>query len=411
LVEPATGVSWDVMRRLTSRATKDARAVLVFLQFVFSLGLAVVFGGWLLNLPLWLILSLAVVATMVHIYSYERLRDALYELMLRMITERIGSAAGLKALAFNVIYRGHSVLREAIAGDLESTKLYIKISCWGLLTAVSFQAVLVTLIHTASVILGTPLHSLGLGTGVTIIVLSWIAALLVPPYAEVEHGSGGPPRIHVHIPGSSVAKRALEDAIAFGSAVVNRYFFYNIHPILMRVFQAMGVLLRIPPIRIVQQPGIIDPVLLLCSEKMKDIIKERREAGLIEVEGNIEKFFECGNIEGLEEWVLYQEVDTGTALDKLFGGGGGPSSTLVIRVRDRPRGVRVVATAVMKAWCGRKASVNNKQENNRVISFYATGIEEFIWELYLNILLVTRLASEENLCVPGEDRPGPAKDP
>jgi len=398
------------MSKLASRATKDARAVLVILRLAFSLGLTVMLEGWLLNLPLWLILSSAAVAAMVHIYSYEHLRDALYELMLRT-AERPSSAAGLKGLVFDVVHKGHNILRELIAGDLELAMLYAKIFCWSLLTAASFQAVLVAFIHTASMLLGTPLHNLGPEAGATIIVLSWIAALLVPPYAEVEHGSGSPPRIHVHIPGSSVAKRAVEDAITFGSAVVNRYFFYNIHPILMRVFQAMGVLLHMPPIRIVQQPGIIGPVLLLCSKKMKDIIKERKEAGLVEVEGDIEKFFECGNIDGLEEWVLYQEVDTGTALDKLFGGGGGSSSTLVIRVRDRPRGRRVVATAVMKAWCGRKASVNNKQENNRVISFYATGIEEFIWELYLNILSVTRLASEEDLCVPGEDRRGSAKDP
>jgi len=410
LVEPATGVSWNVMSRLTSGATKDARAVRVFLQFVFSLGLAVVSEGCLLKHPLWLIVFLAGVAAMVHIYSYERLRDALYELMLHT-AKRFSSTTGFKDLVSNVVHKEHNILREVMTGDLELAVLYAKIFCWGLLTAASFQAVLVFLIHTSSVLLGTPLHSLGPGAGVTIIVLSLIAALLVPPYAEVEHGSGGPPRVHVHIPGSSVAKRAVEDALTFGSVVVNRYFFYNINPILMRVFQAMGVLLRIPPIRIVQQPGIIGPVLLLCSERMKDIIRERREAGLVEVEGDIEKFFECGNIEGLEEWVLYQEVDLGTVLDKLLGGGGEPSSTLVIRVRDRPRGGRVVATVVMKAWRGRRILANNKQENNRVISFLAAGAEDYVWELYVNILLATRPASEENLRIPGKKRRKPAKDP
>jgi len=407
LVEPAAGVLWDILIGL-ARAAEDTRAVFVILRFVGSLGLTVVFEGCLLNLPLWLIVFSALVAAVAHVYSYERLRDAFYELMMRAVTERINSTAELRALLFNILYRRHSVLREAIASDPGLAELYNRISYWSLPTMVSFQAILVALIHITSRLLGIPLHSLGSEAGMLLIVLACTAASLAPPYAEVEHGSSGPSRTRIHTPGSGDAKRAAEEAFTFGRTTIYRFFFYNIPPTLMRISQAIGVLLHMPPIRIVQQPGIIGPVLLLCSNGMKKIVEDRREEGLIEVEGNIEGFFKCNEIKGLEEWVAIQEVDLGAALDKLLGGTG---EKLVIRVMDKPRDRRVVAIAIMKAWCGRRILANNKHENNRVISFYAAGVKEYVEELYLSILLATRPASEENLRIPGKKCRGPAKDP
>ncbi len=382
------------------------------LQVLSAFGVAVILYNIILSVPLYVSYSflidllLLVVVLILYCYFCKRLESALNDVMYRLVSEPMRIRKVLD-LINSVLFGERSILddlREYLLTEKDRFRgskefqIYLRISSYFVLPAISLFMLLVLVFIILNEVAPSKFLAVSPLAGFSLLVLAYIimVVLKIKPISRTGY----------------VGREI--DFQQLATSITEKYTYENVvkvKSVSSFLISLLVLLLPLPKLDI-RVPGFWFG-LYMCNSKLLDAIKELRKNGRAEVEGDLNRFFSCGELGGTEKWVELQEISPEEMLEKVMGESDRPTQMLKVTIKDNGKNVAYI---VIKAWKGcrlhrrlRRYREGYRLEIDRierwkVLSVFMMGIREYVEALRMRIELATRKAITENILCEEEQK-------
>jgi len=422
----------DIIKYTMFRPEELSRRIL---RFIVALGFAISVKSLLFQLTTNIIvlatlaLLLILAFSRLHFHFRRRIEEE-FNKAVRQIAMDLMEPSKFLEIMKEVEFEGKSYLDYIFTGRPGELKEFTRRFNWRLATLILIAqfTLFLTIVWVVLLLLiiweaiYNPLPRLGAIEGCTLVVTSYLLALVLVLHAEpIEYRTERKEQARQFTP-------VLPDIAGLVESFTRKFLYENI---VKKPYSYFYILLLpfldliLPNVRLrVERPTAKFGV-LVCSGMLYDAIRKLEKENLIKVEDiqPIDQFFQCDKTERLQAWGTLENVRSlKEALDKIMGVNSQHSQAfLKLNVM---RDGEVVGYIVMRAWkgCKIKHVVRERKDckikserklvkvlepmvvgNVRLISIFAVGIREPIELIWTELMLNSKLSTiQEQLCVEEE---------